>query len=59
MKLKICKKWFSLQWNGTYYFALVDYPEINSWELKRQVRGAWKMYNRKTQIECGNLFYKA
>lgn len=32
MKVKICKNDFSLQWQGTYYLALVDYPEINKWE---------------------------
>lgn len=56
MKLKICKNDFSLQWNGTYYFALVDYPEINSWELEKIAKfvAYEKMYNRKTQIECEN-----
>lgn len=42
MKLKICKNDFSLQWNGTYNFALVDYPEINSWELEK-LPSSWRM----------------
>lgn len=56
MKLKICKNDFSLQWNGTYYFALVDYPEINSRELEKIAKfvAYEKMYNRRTQIECEN-----
>ena len=56
MKLKICKNDFSLQWNGTYNFALVDYPEINSWEMEKIAKfvAYEKMYNRKTQIECEN-----
>ncbi|WP_342976408.1 phosphate ABC transporter ATPase [Streptococcus constellatus] len=56
MKLKICKNDFSLQWNGTYNFALVDYPEINSWELEKIAKfvAYEKMYNMKTQIECEN-----
>ena len=31
MKVKICKNDFSLQWQGIYHLALVDYPEINKW----------------------------
>ena len=56
MKVKICKNDFSLQWQWTYYLALVDYPEINKWELEKIAKfvGYEKMYNRKTQIECKN-----
>ena len=46
MKLKICKNDFSLQWNGTYNFALVDYPEINSWELEKIAK--FVMYEKCT-----------
>lgn len=56
MKLKICKNDFSLQWQGIYHLALVDYPEINKWELEKIAKfmAYEKMYNRKTQIECEN-----
>ena len=56
MKVKICKNDFSLQWQGTYYLALVDYPEIKKWELEKIAKfvAYEKMYNRKTQIECEN-----
>ena len=56
MKVKICKNDFSLQWQGIYHLALVDYPEINKWELEKIAKfvAYEKMYNRKTQIECKN-----
>ncbi|WP_247950150.1 phosphate ABC transporter ATPase [Streptococcus constellatus] len=61
MKVKICKNDFSLQWQGTYHLALVDYPEINKWELEKIAKfvGYEKMYNRKTQIECENPVLKS
>ena len=42
MKVKICKNDFSLQWQGTYHLALVDYPEINKWELEK-LPSSWDM----------------
>lgn len=57
MKVKICKNDFSLQWQGIYHLALVDYPEINKWELEKITKFVTyeKMYGRTTKIECENI----
>ncbi|MGT2768019.1 phosphate ABC transporter ATPase [Streptococcus ictaluri] len=57
MKLDICKKDYSLQWGGTYFLALVNYPKIEDWELERILAfySYEKYYHRKTDIFCEDL----
>lgn len=35
MILKIYNGEYSLQWDGIYYLALFDYPNIQEWELEK------------------------
>ena len=44
----------SIVWEGVYYFALSDYPNISGWELKNLVLFTEyeKMHGRKTEITC-------
>lgn len=35
MILKIYNREYSLQWDGIYYLALIDYPNIQEWELEK------------------------
>lgn len=37
MKLQIWNESYSLQWKGTYFLALSDYPNIQDWELEKIV----------------------
>lgn len=54
MKLQIWNKSHSLQWKGTYFLALSDYPNIQDWELEKIVAflAYEKLYGRETQIDC-------
>ncbi|HEK9996090.1 hypothetical protein [Streptococcus equi] len=54
MKLDICQQSYSLQWGGTYYFALTDYPNIKAWELEKLAAFcAYEKWNhRQTDISC-------
>lgn len=54
MKLKIWNESYNLQWDGTYYLALSDYPNIQDWELEKIVAflAYEKFYGRETQIDC-------
>lgn len=57
MRLEINNGEFSIQWGGTYYFALQDYPNITETELNRITKfiAYEKYYNRKTEIICENI----
>ena len=35
MILKIYNGEYSLQWDRIYYLALIDYPNIQEWELEK------------------------
>lgn len=35
MILKIYNGEYSLQWDGIYHLALIDYPNIQEWELEK------------------------
>ena len=44
----------SIVWEGVYYFALSDYPNISDWELRNIILFCEyeKNHNRKTEIIC-------
>ena len=44
----------SIVWEGVYYFALSDYPNISDWELRNIILffEYEKKHNRKTKIVC-------
>ena len=46
----------SIVWEGIYYFALSDYPNISDWELRNIILffEYEKKHNRKTEIICEN-----
>ena len=54
MKIQIARHDFTIIWEGVYYFALSDYPNISSWELKKIVSFIEyeRQHGRKTEIEC-------
>lgn len=54
MKLVIWQNEFSLQWNGTYHFALEAYPAIQAWELEKIAAFCHyeRMNQREPQIIC-------
>ncbi|HGA1367274.1 TPA: YkvA family protein [Streptococcus suis] len=54
MKLQIWNESYSLQWKGTYFLALSDYPNIQDWELEKIVAflAYEKLYGRETLIDC-------
>ncbi|MDG3137394.1 phosphate ABC transporter ATPase [Streptococcus suis] len=54
MKLQIWNESYSLQWKGTYFLALSDYPNIQDWELEKIVAflAYEKLYVRETLIDC-------
>lgn len=56
MKVEITNSENTIQWDGIYYFALSDYPNISSWELKKLLAflNYEKRYGRKTEIVCEN-----
>jgi len=37
MKVNIANHEYTIQWEGLYYFALSDYPNISDWELRKLV----------------------
>lgn len=57
MKVEITNSEITIQWNGVYYFALSDYPNISSWELKKLITfmDYEKRHGRETEIICGNV----
>ena len=56
MIIKITDHGGSLVWEGVYYFALSDYPNISDWELRNLVLFSEyeKMNRRKTEIVCND-----
>ena len=53
MILKIYNGEYSLQWDGIYYLALIDYPNIQEWELEKIAKfiAYEKLHKRQTSIE--------
>ena len=60
MILKIYNGEYSLQWDGIYYLALIDYPNIQEWELEKIAKfiAYEKLHKRQTSIECANSCLK-
>ena len=54
MTVNIANHGGSIVWEGIYYFALSDYPNISDWELRNLILFLEyeKMHNRKTEIIC-------
>ena len=57
MKVEITNSEITIQWNGVYYFALSDYPNISSWELRKIITfiDYEKKHGRETGITCEAL----
>jgi len=57
MKVDIANHDCTLQWGGTYYFALSDYPRISAWELQKLAQFARyeKAHGRRPRLKCRNL----
>ena len=51
MILKIYNGEYSLQWDGIYYLALIDYPNIQEWELEKIAKfiAYEKLHKRQTE----------
>ena len=60
MILKIYNGEYSLQWDGIYYLALIDYPNIQEWELEKIAKfiAYEKLHKRQTSIECADSCLK-
>ena len=56
MIVKVCNADYSLQWDGTYQFALENYPQIQEWELEKLAKFiAYEQdHHRQTIVECEN-----
>jgi len=54
MKVNIANHEYTIQWDGVYYFALSDYPNISDWELRKLVYFMQyeKLNGRNIQIIC-------
>ena len=54
MKVIIEKRDFTIIWDGVYYFALSDFPNITPWELKKLLAFIEfeKRHGRQTEISC-------
>ncbi len=54
MIVNIANHDFTIQWDGIYYFALSDYPNISKWELKKIINfiDYEKRHGRQTEIQC-------
>ena len=54
MVVNIANHGGSIVWEGVYYFALSDYPNISDWELRNIILffEYEKKHNRKTEIVC-------
>ena len=54
MTVNIANHGGSIVWEGVYYFALSDYPNISDWELRNLILflDYEKMHDRKTEITC-------
>ena len=60
MKVIVANHGCTIQWDGVYYFALPNYPNISDWELKNLVLFAAyeKAHAREAVIECGDTSIK-
>ena len=60
MILKIYNGEYSLQWDGIYYLSLIDYPNIQEWELEKIAKfiAYEKLHKRQTSIECADSCLK-
>ena len=60
MILKIYNGEYSLQWDRIYYLALIDYPNIQEWELEKIAKfiAYEKLHRRQTSIECADSYLK-
>lgn len=60
MILKIYNGEYSLQWDGIYHLALIDYPNIQEWELEKIAKfiAYEKLHKRQTSIECADSCLK-
>jgi len=56
MQVNIANHDGMIMWDGIYYFALSDYPNISLWELKKLLAfmAYEKRYGRQTEIICEN-----
>ena len=56
MKIDIGEHEFSIIWDGVFYCALSDYPNISKWELKRLILFTEyeKENGRTTEFKCEN-----
>ena len=54
MQVNIADHGYTIIYNGVYYFALSDYPNISGWELKKLLTfmGYEKQHGRETEIVC-------
>ena len=54
MQINIANHDCTIIWDGVYYFALSDYPNISQWELKKLLAFIEyeKQHNRETEIIC-------
>ncbi len=54
MKVMITNDKMTIQWNGVYYFALSNYPNISLWEIKKLMAfmDYEKKHGRETEITC-------
>jgi hypothetical protein len=54
MQVNIAKHDCTIIWDGVYYFALSDYPNISLWELKKLLAFIEfeKRHDRETEIIC-------
>jgi len=54
MTVNIADHGGSIVWEGVYYFALSDYPNISDWELRNLILFCEyeRTHNRKTEIIC-------
>ena len=56
MRVNIANHEITIMWDGVYYFALSDYPNISQWELKKLLAfmDYEKRHGRHTDIICEN-----
>ena len=60
MKVIIANHGCTIQWDGVYYFALPNYPNISAWELRNLILfvAYEKAHARETVIECEDASIK-
>lgn len=54
MRLEIWDERYSLQWDGIYHLALLDYPKLHDWEQEKIATflAYEKLHGRETEIVC-------